>query len=280
MPVRNPAQNYAEYRPRYPDQLVEDLIERTVAGQGEKLVDWGAGTGELTLRLSPFFNEVVAVDHHPQMVSVGREKAQRLGIENVRWLVSRAEDLELAAESCDLITSASAFHWMDRALLAERALRSLRPDGAVAIAGGGGGGGVHKGDAAWHKVAAMCVEKYLGQAAQGQKRSKESASRPSASTGRRKAGSPVKKASSPAEYSETLTDAGFKVERLDYAVDFSWGVDEVFGYLYSVGFVPLRALGDRRGDFESDLKKAFDQFNPSGIFQQTLHFYLMIASVP
>jgi ubiquinone/menaquinone biosynthesis C-methylase UbiE len=45
------AKNYSDYRPRYPQRLIDDLREHTVGDHGDCFIDWGCGTGELTLPL-------------------------------------------------------------------------------------------------------------------------------------------------------------------------------------------------------------------------------------
>ena len=120
---------YDRYRPPYPDPLLQDLLH--AAGGGARLVDWGCGTGRLTLPLGASFEEAVGVDTDADMIAVAACNADQLGRGNVRWVAGPAESLELPDASVDLIVAGSSFHWMDRALLARRAYRALTPAGAV-----------------------------------------------------------------------------------------------------------------------------------------------------
>jgi SAM-dependent methyltransferase len=243
------AQNYADNRPRYPQRLIDDLRKRTVGDRGERLVDLGCGTGELSLRLGRFFDRVAAVDVSAAMIAVGRARARRDGIENIEWHVDRAENLEIAMDSCDLIVAGSSFHWMDRELLATRAFRGLRRGGALAIVGGAGGKRT-----GWRELAAECAEKHLGR------------------------GRPARKQAGAASH-DVLAAAGFLVERFEYPTDFSWRVDEVAGCMYALTGA-LHALGDRRDVFERDFEEALYRANPSGVVHERIEFFLQVAGKP
>ena len=54
--------------------------------------------------------------------------ARVAGIDNVSWVLSTAEDFVDEPRSYTLITIASAFHRMDRQLIAEKAYDLLEPD--------------------------------------------------------------------------------------------------------------------------------------------------------
>jgi len=258
------AQIYAEHRPRYPENLIEDLRFRTIGDHGELLIDWGCGTGEFTLPLSLYFDAVRAVDVGADRISIAEESARERGIENIEWHVGKAEDLEIDRETCDLITCASAFHWMDRELLSELAFKGLRSGGSLAIAGGAGDD-IWSGTKDWHEVARACLVKYLDQ--------------PSSE------GKPASNASSanPAKkkwHADYLISAGFEVEHLKFPTEFSWPVDKVAGYMYSItGGIPW-TLGDRRADFERDFSEALTRLSPSGVILETIDFFLLIASKP
>jgi SAM-dependent methyltransferase len=254
------AQIYAEFRPRYPEVLIDDLRSRTIGERGELMIDWGCGTGELTLPLSPYFDRVIAIDLGPDRIPIAEDEAQRKGLRNIEWHVGKAEDLEIAPESCDLITCASAFHWMDRELLSERAFKGLRQGGAVALTGGAGGD-IWQGSKDWHKIAIECLMKYLPQPPSEEKR-----------TGRPKGAAPAKK-----WHADFLIDAGFQVENLQYPTEFSWPVDQVAGYMYSItGGLPW-SLGDNRAAFEQDFSEALTRLDPSGVVRETIDFFLLIA---
>jgi SAM-dependent methyltransferase len=276
------AQIYVEHRPRYPEALIEDLRLRTIGDHGELLIDWGCGTGELTLPLSRYFDRVQAIDVAEERISIAEEAARRQGVENVEWHVGKAEDLEIAPESCDLITSASAFHWMDRELLSRRAFEGLRIGGAVAITGGAGDD-IWRGTKEWHRVAIECLGKYLDQPSSKEEGSGGTKQRQVAkSPPRPLSPDPLKSAETPAPAKRWHTDflevAGLQVESLKHPTEFVWPVDEVAGYMYSItGGLPWK-LGDQREAFERDFSEALTRLDPSGVMRDTIDFFLIIAT--
>jgi len=189
-------------------------------------------------------------------IALGEEKARREGADNVEWRLDRAENVEIEREGCDLITSASAFHWMDRELLSRRAFQGLKIGGSLALLGGAGGN-VWKGAQDWHRVAVECLRDYVGE--WGQR--------------------PGQRENRPKEDPEDiLASAGFKIERFQYPTEFSWPVDEMAGYMYSItGPLPW-ILGERRADFERDFSEALTRAFPQGEVHQTINFFLLIAN--
>jgi ubiquinone/menaquinone biosynthesis C-methylase UbiE len=129
---------YARHRPPYPETLTRDLLERAAIGRQGVLLDLACGPGRVALELAASFRSVWAIDLEPEMVDVGRQEATRRAIDNVTWHVGRAEDLAAPAGAFDLITIGEAFHRLDQALIAQKALAWLRPAGCLAILGGVG----------------------------------------------------------------------------------------------------------------------------------------------
>lgn len=264
MSVSSNAQIYADYRPRYPQALISDIRTRTIGDHAEVLIDWGCGTGELTIPLSRHFDRVLAVDLGADRISIAKESARHGGIGHIEWLVGEAESIEIAPESCDLITCASAFHWMDRELLSRRAFQGLRGDGALAVAGGAGTD-IWQEAKDWHKVAVECLNRYLDEPIPERRRTG------SVSPGVR----PAKK-----WHADFMTDAGFEVEYLKHPTGFDWPVEEVAGYMYSVtGGLPW-SLGDRRDAFERSFSSELTRLNPDGVVHETIDFFLLIATKP
>jgi SAM-dependent methyltransferase len=121
---------YERYRPEYPAEAVEWLIDGLGIGPGTTVVDLAAGTGKLTRQLVPSGATVIAVEPLEEMRAQLVEAVLRVEV-----LAGSAEAIPLADASADAVTVASAFHWFDL----ERALpelhRVLRPGGGLAAIG-------------------------------------------------------------------------------------------------------------------------------------------------
>lgn len=121
------AADYAAWRPGYPAELVTFLVggEHGHAGR-RRILDLGAGTGQLSESLVAAGHDVVAADTSADMLA---QLAVRLP--GVPTLVARAEDLPLPAGDVDVVVAAQAAHWFDPVAAGREFRRVLRPGGAV-----------------------------------------------------------------------------------------------------------------------------------------------------
>jgi len=246
------AEFYARYRPAYPAWMLDDVRARTVGARGDRLVDLGCGTGEVTLPLRPYFTDVLAIDADPEMVRVAERKAAAAGATGVDWRVGRAEDLAWQ-EPCDLVTAGSSFHWMDRELMSGRIFDALVSGGALALLGGGPA--VWSGRSEWHDVAAAVLTDWLGP--------------------RRRAGSGVYSVDKVHE--DFLGPARFRIETTEYTLPYRWTPDTITGYLLSTSFAGPQVLGDRQQAVERDLRERLLRLRPDGVFPEDISFFAIVG---
>jgi ubiquinone/menaquinone biosynthesis C-methylase UbiE len=94
---------YAKYRPLYPRELYEFVLGH-VPGKAAAL-DCGTGNGQAAGVLAEHFTEVHATDISEKQIQKAIHK------DNLFYHVCKAENLPLADNYFDLITSATAVHW-------------------------------------------------------------------------------------------------------------------------------------------------------------------------
>jgi SAM-dependent methyltransferase len=80
---------------------------------------------------SAAFEAVVGLDPDAEMLARASRAAARQGIRNVCWVRRRAEDLPAGLGSFRAVTFAASFHWMDRARVASAVATMLHLGGAV-----------------------------------------------------------------------------------------------------------------------------------------------------
>lgn len=118
---------YARYRPRYPDSLFR-WLHAVVAGH-DRAWDCATGTGQAAVQLSRSFARVDASDiNHSQL-----EAAESAG--NIFYLECAAEQPPFGDAVFDLVTVAQSLHWFDHPRFWPQLERVLKPGGVFAAWG-------------------------------------------------------------------------------------------------------------------------------------------------
>ncbi|MBV8990542.1 MAG: methyltransferase domain-containing protein [Solirubrobacterales bacterium] len=124
------AELYDRTRPSYPAALVEELIALAGLGQGERLLEVGAGTGKATLMFASRGVPVLAIEPSAEMAAVARRNcAPYLGVSIVE---SDFERWRPAGERFPLLYSAQAWHWIAPEVRFARARQALPAGGSLA----------------------------------------------------------------------------------------------------------------------------------------------------
>lgn len=122
------ASAYSAFRPSYPQRLYDMILAAVPPDRRHCAMDLGAGTGQSARPLLAWFERVIAVEADPRMAEELRRAEPGIEVRN-----STAEECEQAPESLDLVTSATAFYWMDGPRVLANAARWLHPGGVLAI---------------------------------------------------------------------------------------------------------------------------------------------------
>jgi ubiquinone/menaquinone biosynthesis C-methylase UbiE len=96
---------YAKYRPLYPKELFEFIIQ--FVKEKNRALDCGTGNGQAAGILSEYFKEVHGTDISENQIANAVKKT------NINYHICKAEATPFAENSFDLITTATALHWFN-----------------------------------------------------------------------------------------------------------------------------------------------------------------------
>ena len=116
---------YAEYRQRVSTEFILLLAARLGWTRVERVLDLGAGPGQLALLVAPVVAEVVAIEPEPDMLAEGQRRARALETNNITFVAANSDDLGALRASLSRFRTAlmgQSFHWM---LEKDRVLRDL-----------------------------------------------------------------------------------------------------------------------------------------------------------
>ncbi|MDX2213594.1 MAG: methyltransferase domain-containing protein [Oculatellaceae cyanobacterium bins.114] len=121
------AEDYAKYRPRYPEEAIATLLD-SVADPAQCIIaDIGAGTGISSRLLADQGATVWAIEPNAAM----RESATPHL--RVKFHDATAEATGLSSQSVDLVTCCQSFHWFEPIATLSEFHRILKPGGRVAL---------------------------------------------------------------------------------------------------------------------------------------------------
>jgi SAM-dependent methyltransferase len=243
--------------------------ELSLDGTGQML-DVGCGPGVLVLPLARLFDQVTALDPEPGMLQVGQRRCQQAGLANVRWVQGVAEDIAtLNLGSWRVVTFGQSFHRVRRLEVAEVVYDQLVAGGAlVLISHNVDDGRPRPANPGYpeipHAAARKLVLDYLGDSTRHYLATWNEGQ--------------------PARFEDTLAQTRFAGSRTIYAPgrpDLVRDIDSVVANCFSLSYAAPRWFGDRRADFEADLRHLLFDYSPNGLFWDWPgHTELVIATKP
>jgi SAM-dependent methyltransferase len=116
------AQNYDAFRPRYPDQLIDDVL----APGARRVLEGGAGTGIASMQLIERGADVLAVEPDARMAAIAKAKG-------IQVELSTFEEWDPAGRRFDRVVFAASFHWVDPAAALPKIREILDDGGKLAL---------------------------------------------------------------------------------------------------------------------------------------------------
>jgi ubiquinone/menaquinone biosynthesis C-methylase UbiE len=125
------AAEYDRHRPAYPDELIDQACRVAGIGSGDRVLEVGCGSGQLTRGLVARGLHVTALEPGKSLIALARQNLEGAG--EVEFVNAQFEDALLPREQFAAVFSASAFHWVDPKVSWQRAADVLVPGGTLAL---------------------------------------------------------------------------------------------------------------------------------------------------
>jgi SAM-dependent methyltransferase len=125
------AAEYDRSRPAYPDELVDHACQLAGLGSGDRVLEVGCGSGQLTRSLLIRGLHIVALEPGKSLMSLAEQNLEDPG--DVEFVNARFEDAQLPRNHFRAVFSASAFHWIDPDVSWQKAAELLVPGGTLAL---------------------------------------------------------------------------------------------------------------------------------------------------
>jgi SAM-dependent methyltransferase len=125
------AADYDRNRPTYPDELVDRACRVAGIGSGDRVLEVGCGSGQLTRGLVARGLHVTALEPGKHLLSLAEQNLEGPG--RVEFVNVRFEDAELPDSHFRAVFSASAWQWIDPEVSWQKAARALVPGGTLAL---------------------------------------------------------------------------------------------------------------------------------------------------
>ena len=244
---------YARHRLAYPGRLIARVVDETGLEPGDAVMDLGCGPGTLSIPFALAGMRVTAIDPEPSMLAAARDAARAAGVA-IDAREGSSFDLPAGIGPFRLVTMGRSFHWMDRAATLAALDGVVTADGALAFFDDD-----HPKTAenAWRQALRDLSDRY----------------------GRAEASHILaEKAPDFRSRESLLLDSAFgDIEKFGVVVRHERDIEDIVGLALSLSTSSIQALGERRAEFERELRAILTGLSPSGRFVEIADMSVQVA---
>lgn len=124
------AEKYEKMRPGYVSELYDDIFGSVNIDENSNVIEIGIGGGQATLPILKTGCKLTAVEYGENLAKLCLDKFK--AYPNFSTVVAKFEDALFENDSCDLIFSASAFHWVPEEIGYPKVFNLLKKGGVFA----------------------------------------------------------------------------------------------------------------------------------------------------
>lgn len=125
------AADYDRHRPGYPDELIDEACHVAGLVSGDKVLELGCGSGQLTRSLVARDLRITALEPGEQLIALAKQNMMGTGV--IDFVNAKFEEAVLPKEHYKAVFCASAFHWIDPAVSWQKTAELLVPGGVMAL---------------------------------------------------------------------------------------------------------------------------------------------------
>ncbi|MGG6894207.1 class I SAM-dependent methyltransferase [Rhizobium sp. BR 315] len=244
---------YLRYRIPYPDKLITRVAERSGLKPGDHILDLGCGPGQLGIAFARLQGAAVtAMDPEPEMLAEVEAGAKATGAD-VTIRQGSSYDLGPDIGRLHLCIMGRSFHWMDRPATLEALDRLIEPGGAVVL--------FHDksilAEPDWRGILEPLAEIYSPE---------------------RHADRLLRKSNAWAPHEAMLLASPFRnLERIGIVSEYTRGIEDIVGRIFSMSSTSPQALGEKAADFEAALRARLLEAAPDGKFREIVEANGLLA---
>lgn len=123
----NQASVYAQYRPGYPNELFDYILQ--YVSNKQTAWDCATGNGQAANELARYFDKVMATDISEKQLQQAQPN------DKISYSATTAENTPFSDNTFDCITVAQAYHWFNFEAFHKEAVRVSKPGAVIAIWG-------------------------------------------------------------------------------------------------------------------------------------------------
>jgi SAM-dependent methyltransferase len=122
---------YNQVRPRYPQTLINRVVELAQLNSTSRLLEVGCGPGTATVAFAPLGCPITCLEPNPDFVALAQQNCA--AYPNVQIQNLAFEEWQSPEQKFDALLAASSFHWIPAEIGYPKAAKLLNPDGPLIL---------------------------------------------------------------------------------------------------------------------------------------------------